>query len=82
MGNWLLNHCIGSVRKISFKFPNGFTLKSKQTVKLWAKSKGTNYQNDDLVINDIDNWTHGSQDIFIRLENEYGEEKASFRKTS
>lgn len=82
MSNWLLNHFIGSVRKTSFKFPDGFLLRSKQTVKIWSKNKGSNYQIDDLVINDIDNWTHGSQDLIIRLENEYNEEKACFKKTS
>jgi intermediate filament protein if len=82
MSNWNLNHFIGSVRKISYKFPQGFALKSKQTVKIWSKDKGIDYQDEDLVVYEIDNWTHGSQDMIIRLENEYGEEKACFRKTS
>ncbi|CAF0708124.1 unnamed protein product [Brachionus calyciflorus] len=155
MTNWMLTHCVGSVRKISFKFPENFILKSKQTVKLWASSrKGTsnkhkngystcsssqsssssiassprepktngfftnghlnqhhskldlakqvnqtmnslclNSSNNDimqyadtsfeneLIVYDIENWTCGSQEIFIRIENEFGEEKASFRKT-
>lgn len=136
MTNWTLTHCVGSVRKISFKFPENFVLKSKQSVKLWASSrKGSNpgskykqsyssspsYQkangffnsapsnkdqlkqtnqsmnglslnNDimqyadtsfenELIVYDIENWTCGSQEIFIRIENEFGEEKASFRKT-
>jgi hypothetical protein len=169
MTNWLLTHCVGSVRKISFKFPENFILKSKQSVKLWAcksnqnkfsnsnssssgisstKSSSTNntfsgpsstsssassisskcnfnimngylngqqhnnHQNhnessshsatttpitsspvsstndmnehieNELIIYDIENWTCGSQEIFIRLENEFGEEKASFKKTN
>jgi hypothetical protein len=36
----------------------------------------------ELIIYDIENWTCGSQEIFIRLENEFGEEKASFKKTN
>jgi hypothetical protein len=36
----------------------------------------------ELILYDIENWTCGSQEIFIRLENEFGEEKASFRKTN
>jgi hypothetical protein len=180
MTNWILTHCVGSVRKISFKFPENFVLKSRQCVKLWASSRGsggnhngaqvtagggskftnnslssglgsstkstpssqsssassissrcnfntfynsngggavvvngsqqhngpaghkvessngtatpvssvssTNDMNDtienELIIYDIENWTCGSQEIFIRLENEFGEEKASFKKTN
>ena len=41
MTNWLLTHCVGSVRKVSFKFPENFILKSKQTVKLWASSRSS-----------------------------------------
>ena len=139
MTNWTLTHCVGSVRKISFKFPENFFLKSKQSVKLWASSRkgATNTNNskykqgyssspsyqktngffnaasskelkqtnqsmnalsinninndimqyadtsfeNELVVYDIENWTCGSQEIFIRIENEFGEEKASFRKT-
>lgn len=36
----------------------------------------------ELIIYDVENWICGAQEIFIRLENEFGEEKASFRKTS
>ena len=36
----------------------------------------------ELIIYDIENWICGAQEIFIRLENEFGEEKASFRKTN
>lgn len=171
MTNWVLTHCVGSVRKVSFKFPENFILKSKQSVKLWAgsrtngtssvtstnscsnkfvvkssyscssqsssssslSSKSTNgncnlgsgfylngsannstasnqkdsslnqtltssginsptYGSDimsftdaienELIIYDIENWTCGSQEMFIRLENEFGEEKACFRKTN
>lgn len=184
MTNWVLTHCVGSVRKISFKFPENFILKSKQSVKLWAGNKtngscnsstsgstnskyskqsistsssqtsssssfsakstninsssningfylngnvinssngsvlltngnnnqkeisnitngscsglvtssnSTNSTNDlifsenienELIIYDIENWICGSQEIFIRLENEFGEEKASFKKTN
>lgn len=39
MTNWVLTHCVGSVRKISFKFPDAFILKSRQSVKLWAGNK-------------------------------------------
>lgn len=159
MTNWVLTHCVGSVRKISFKFPENFILKSKQSVKLWASSSRTSNQSNskfssgnnsktasfscsssqtsssssigssksngfylngssngnketsnghnslissstenclngndtmtytdtsienELIIYDIENWTCGSQEIFIRIENEFGEEKASFRKT-
>ena len=170
MTNWILTHCVGSVRKISFKFPENFILKSRQRVKLWACNRNanstpnkftnssssgigsstksasssqsssassisskcnfnggfyahngvgggvcasnggssvtngssnnssngtatpslsvssTNDMNDtienELIIYDIENWTCGSQEIFIRLENEFGEEKASFKKTN
>jgi hypothetical protein len=166
MTNWVLTHCVGSVRKVSFKFPENFILKSRQTVKLWAgnrpsttntsptttttnnnnvnllsnrlskpsfscssslsssssslscKSMITNgvtitnnnnsisngfYLNNnnnnnnvnggellpyndnienELILYDIENWTCGSQEMFIRLENEFGEEKACFRKTN
>lgn len=82
MTDWLLTHCVGSVRKISYKFPDMFILKSKQSVKIWAKNKGEDFKVNDIVIYDIDNWVAGSQDMYIRLENEYGEEKASYRKTS
>ncbi len=34
----------------------------------------------ELVLYDIENWTCGAQEMFIRLENEFGEEKALFRK--
>jgi hypothetical protein len=155
MTNWLLTHCVGSVRKISFRFPDNFVLKSKQTVKLWASSahRNTNSISDkmskvsvspnrsnhnatpsssstiksnnqtiangfylgnrtssngslnnrdmsqpvtntttneetngdqnienELILKDIESWNYGSQEIFIRLENEFGEEKASFKK--
>lgn len=196
MTNWVLTHCVGSVRKVTFKFPENFILKSKQSVKLWAGSRNntcnsssnstnstsninfnanrfnkssfscssslsssssslscksitngvntntnnnnsngyylnnnnkelTNYNNstnsssysgsttlsngnvvtsngvnstsscgssdllpyndqieNELILYDIENWTCGQQDIFIRLENEFGEEKACFRKTN
>lgn len=179
MTNWTLTHCVGSVRKISFKFPENFVLRSRQSVKLWASNRNagggtsskytsnsassstssglgastttttttksvpssqnsssssissksnynlynggggsssssqkvelggsnqasssssgtatpsssvssTNDMNDtienELIIYDIENWTcGGSQEIFIRLENEFGEEKASFKKTN
>lgn len=168
MTNWVLTHCVGSVRKVSFKFPENFVLKSKQNCKLWASCRnsskinkggssfsspssqnssssslssksanlngnlttngfylspsngssantitqtngspakttvnsivangtnGTNGTNgsdivyadsieNELIIYDIENWTCGSQEMFIRLENEFGEEKAYFRKTS
>jgi hypothetical protein len=162
MTNWLLTHCVGSVRKVNFKFPENFILRSKQTVKLWAsgrssqqsvgsqstksskpsfssssslsssnsslssksngkensinitsngyylyndKTSGTNstgYNStvtlsnspingdmttidqieNELVLYDIENWTCGSQEMFVRIENEYGEEKACFRKTN
>jgi hypothetical protein len=164
MTNWILTHCVGSVRKISFKFPENFVLKSRQSVKLWACNRNsnkftnssssglgsstkstpssqsssassissrcnfngfynhnnnntnghkdglltppatttasssngtatpsssvssTNDMNDtienELIIYDIENWTCGAQEIFIRLENEFGEEKASFKKTN
>lgn len=169
MTNWVLTHCVGSVRKVSFKFPESFILKSKQTVKLWASSRNSatnnssnnNNQNNrfscgkgsfsscssslsssssslssksvsgslnssntnssyfkdafssqpnfssnlgctnslssssgnetltcsdsienELVLYDIENWTCGAQEMFIRLENEFGEEKACFRKTN
>lgn len=162
MTNWLLTHCVGSVRKVSFKFPENFILKSKQTVKLWASSRnpsnqcnsnkcnkpsfssssslsssssslssksvplnginnisangfylnnnnnkenGYNQSNystgtlsanstsnelvpsiehieNELILYDIENWTCGSQEMFIRIENEFGEEKACFRKTN
>lgn len=157
MTNWLLTHCVGSVRKVSFKFPENFILKSKQTVKLWASShssqnsqcnsnksskpsfssssslsssssslsskstpsngiKETGFylsnnltnQNsnksfnstgtisnspvnnlasiehieNELILYDIENWTCGSQEMFIRIENEFGEEKACYRKTN
>jgi hypothetical protein len=186
MTNWLLTHCVGSVRKVSFKFPENFVLKSKQSCKLWAggcrqtstattvvtpsspttptgntpsptsrmnkssfsyssslsssssslsnkssvspnssssaygnglstngfylnggtngvsgatcsssstngihhNSNGAHGLNDvesidnELIVFDIENWTYGSQEIFIRLENEFGEEKASFKKTN
>ena len=36
----------------------------------------------ELVLYDIENWTCGAQEMFIRLENEFGEEKALFRKTN
>ena len=36
----------------------------------------------ELIIYDVENWICGAQEIFIRLENEFGEEKASFRKTN
>ena len=36
----------------------------------------------ELILYDIENWTCGSQEMFIRLENEFGEEKACFRKTN
>ena len=171
MTNWVLTHCVGSVRKVSFKFPENFILKFKQSCKLWAGSRteinacssstqsasqspnkftkssysgsssqsssssslssksnllnGNNHHtngfylngtsgsynqspatasttsanstvsstngNDiiltdsienELVIYDIENWTCGSQEMFIRIENEFGEEKACFRKTN
>ena len=171
MTNWLLTHCVGSVRKVSFKFPENYIIKSKQSVKLWAgnrnninttnninllsnrfnktsfscssslssspssssslspKSLQTNGVNNnansnsngfyssnnnkdnycngsgnsststssgiggellpysdsienELILYDIENWTCGSQEMFIRLENEFGEEKACFRKTN
>lgn len=170
MTNWLLTHCVGSVRKISFKFPENFILKFKQSCKLWAGSRSSTdeagtppngysstsavsgvskfvkssysgsssqsssssslssksplvnsqqhhhtngfYLNgtasttsanstlsstngstnnemistdsieNELVIYDIENWTCGSQEMFIRIENEFGEEKACFRKTN
>ncbi len=158
MTNWLLTHCVGSVRKVSFKFPENFILKSKQTVKLWASSRSSanmssnksskpsyssssslssssssissksvplnavngfyltgglgkdvynannnsNYSTgtltalanssnelmpigdieNELILYDIENWTCGFQEMFIRLENEFGEEKACFRKTN
>lgn len=159
MTNWLLTHCVGSVRKVNFKFPENFILKSKQTVKLWSSSRGGsqgqcnssnksskpsfssssslsssssslsskstptvgtkdialtpngfylqkdnynrhNYTNgsssppngelvptiehieNELILYDIENWTCGSQEMFIRIENEFGEEKACFRKTN
>jgi hypothetical protein len=159
MTNWVLSHCVGSVRKVSFRFPENFILKSKQTVKLWAGSRNSTTNNmigsnktskpsssssslssssssslssksanlngiatsssngynnsngfylangsnkdgytnatllneliptvenieNELILYDIENWTCGSQEIFIRLENEFGEEKASFRKTN
>jgi hypothetical protein len=162
MTNWLLTHCVGSVRKVNFKFPENFILRSKQTVKLWAsgrsiqqsvgsqstksskpsfssssslsssnsslssksnskensinitsngyylyndKTSGTNstgynstvtlsnspingdmttidHIENELVLYDIENWTCGSQEMFVRIENEYGEEKACFRKTN
>lgn len=154
MTNWLLTHCVGSVRKVNFKFPENFILKSKQTVKLWASARGSqsqcnssnksskpsfssssslsssssslsskstptngtkensialtpngfylqkdNYNNyssgpssppsesiehieNELILYDIENWTCGSQEMFIRIENEFGEEKACFRKTN
>merc|ERR1719276_759402 len=44
MTNWLLTHCVGSVRKVNFKFPENFILKSKQTVKLWASARGSQSQ--------------------------------------
>ncbi len=155
MTNWLLTHCVGSVRKISFRFPDNFVLKSKQSVKLWASSthRNTNALSDrmnkvsvspnrsnsttpspsssitktnnqtmvngfnptkrtssngslnqkdvsqsvtnpttneessgdpnienELILKDIESWNYGSQEILIRLENEFGEEKASFKK--
>ena len=162
MTNWLLTHCVGSVRKVSFKFPENFILKSKQTVKLWASARSSasmspsksskpsyssssslssssssissksvplnavnglnsngfyltgngglgkdvynanNYSTgtltalagssnelmpigdieNELILYDIENWTCGFQEMFIRLENEFGEEKACFRKTN
>jgi hypothetical protein len=167
MTNWLLTHCVGSVRKVSFKFPENFIVKSKQRVKLWAGNKNsisnnnnnnntkksndisistnnttltsstlcksptlngknvhggskmnghhhvngnhTNSHNtketlsplisfstdintslndinecieNELILYDIENWTCGAQEMFIRLENEFGEEKALFRKTN
>ena len=168
MTNWVLTHCVGSVRKVSFKFPENFILKFKQSCKLWAgsrtelngclspsnassqsaassnkfakstysvsssqsssssslSSKSTllngNHTNsfylngnghssatdsttsanltsssstgnemiltdsieNELVIYDIENWTCGAQEMFIRIENEFGEEKACFRKTN
>lgn len=42
MTNWVLTHCVGSVRKISFKFPDAFILKSRQSVKMWAGNKSIN----------------------------------------
>ncbi len=82
MSNWVLTHCVGSVRKVSFTFPTGFAIKSKQNIRIWAKSKKINSQVEDLVFKDVESWTHGSQDMFIRIENEHGEEKACYRKTS
>jgi hypothetical protein len=170
MTNWVLTHCVGSVRKVSFKFPENFILKFKQSCKLWAGSRSeingclspsstspiavssnklakstysgsssqsssssslsskstslngnhtngfylngnaNNYNSqspatvsstsanstsssatdmilsdsieNELVIYDIENWTCGSQEMFIRIENEFGEEKACFRKTN
>jgi hypothetical protein len=163
MTNWVLTHCVGSVRKVSFKFPENFIVKSKQRVKLWAGNKssisnnhnnsnkkyndltistnnttltsstlcksptlngkngskmnGHNHVNgnhtnshniketlspllsfstdmntslsdinecieNELILYDIENWTCGAQEMFIRLENEFGEEKALFRKTN
>ena len=41
MTNWVLTHCVGSVRKVSFKFPENFIVKSKQRVKLWAGNKNS-----------------------------------------
>lgn len=167
MTNWVLTHCVGSVRKVSFKFPENFIVKSKQRVKLWAGNKnsittnnntkkyndlsistnntnltsstlcksptlnGKNTHNvskmnghhhltngnhtnnshnntkeslspllsfstdintslsdinecieNELILYDIENWTCGAQEMFIRLENEFGEEKALFRKTN
>lgn len=170
MTNWVLTHCVGSVRKVSFKFPENFILKFKQSCKLWAGTRaelngcsspsvtststqsnnkfakssysGTSSQSsssssisskstlngnhhtnsfyingnghspatasttsansttssstnsgssemiltdsieNELVIYDIENWTCGSQEMFIRIENEFGEEKACFRKTN
>jgi len=80
--NWTLTHCVGSVRKTSFKFSDLFLLKSRQTVRLWSREKGEGFKPDDVVIKDIDNWVCGSQDMIIRLENEFGEEKACYRKTA
>lgn len=176
MTNWTLTHCVGSVRKVSFKFPENFILKSRQSVKLWAGNRNSsnninllsnrfnrpsfscssslsssssslsckslitngantnnasngisntngfylnskdNYVNNslnggaavisngvatggvnggggellsysdnienELILYDIENWTCGSQEMFIRLENEFGEEKCLFRKTN
>jgi hypothetical protein len=174
MTNWVLTHCVGSVRKVSFKFPENFIVKSRQNVKLWASSRNaiannsssknnnntksvyldstpksptlngkhvngnngsnTNFKTNgyhhlngsngnyshnnnisnnssnkdffispllsfsaeisssltdlnesvenELVLYDIENWTCGAQEMFIRLENEFGEEKALFRKTN
>lgn len=45
MTNWVLTHCVGSVRKISFKFPDAFILKSRQSVKMWAGNKSMNVNN-------------------------------------
>ena len=138
MTNWLLTHCVGSVRKVSFKFPENFLLKSKQSAKLWASSRNSGNKSgkpsyssssslsssssslsssskskeqsatngfylsgslngqekvngdmpsidhieNELILYDIENWTCGSQEMFIRIENEFGEEKACFRKTN
>ena len=190
MTNWVLTHCVGSVRKVSFKFPENFSIKSRQCLKIWASSRSSNacsngnsnnntsscsngqnmcqlkqaalqalpapstnvmpfngtstsssskspiqlqQQNgaqkqivpsngnhntnqavdldssssstsstsatfnspslsemnaciesieNELVIYDIENWTCGSQEMFVRLENEFGEEKALYKKTN
>ncbi len=162
MTNWLLTHCVGSVRKVNFKFPENFVLKSKQTVKLWASGrnnlqtvgsrsaksskpsfssssslsssnsslssrsngrenniniasnsfhlyndKKSSNENPDynstvtlanspingdlttiehieneLILYEVENWTCGSQEMFVRIENEFGEEKACFKKTN
>jgi hypothetical protein len=83
MHNWQLTHCVDSVRKTTFKFPENFCIKSKQCIKLWSKNKDNlcKIGEDDLIASDVDNWTCGSKDTFIRLENEYGEEKAVFKKS-
>lgn len=158
MTNWVLTHFVSSVRKVSYKFPENFILKARQSVKLWAANRSAhlsngksasssssktptkaingnghavvnghahaysatngshhhshhhhgnhgqqngsnghhagsdgkheNHENGDetteneLFLNEIENWTCGSQEILIRLENDFGEEKACFRKTS
>jgi len=44
-------------------------------------SYSDNIENE-LILYDIENWTCGSQEMFIRLENEFGKEKSLFRKTN